>query len=73
MVRASLLANAYMQRFDHVTEDHHPTVDRMYEPVSKKAFGLTTADVIRALEQAARDGALSCVCVCVLACVRVFA
>ncbi|EKX45394.1 hypothetical protein GUITHDRAFT_152708 [Guillardia theta CCMP2712] len=50
-------SNTFTKRYDAKVEDHHPSLDRMFEPVLKKAFGLTTDDVIRTLEQAKSDGA----------------
>lgn len=54
--RLVYLSNTFTTRYDHVTKDHHEKVDRMYEAVSKKAFGTTAQDVMRTMEQAQRDG-----------------
>lgn len=50
------LSNAFTTRYDHVTTDKADKVDRMYEPVVKKAFGNTVEDVMRTLDTAQRNG-----------------
>jgi hypothetical protein len=49
-------SNCFTTQYNAKLSDHHPSVDRMYEPIHKKAFGTTIADVFRTLEQAKSDG-----------------
>lgn len=49
-------SHTFTTQYNAKLDDHHQKVDRMYEAIHKKAFGLTTDDVIRTLEQAKGDG-----------------
>jgi hypothetical protein len=54
--RLVYLSNAFTTRYDRVTTEKADKVDRMFEPVVKKAFGNTVEDVMRTMDTAQRNG-----------------